>query len=354
MNSVLKNFKSYPLTKLKAWDDIQNSIKLDWNESDETIPDFILKKSIEELSNYNLNWYPPIINEELEKAISQYVKLDTKYIRYAASSDVIHEYLCLALLNPGDTVLILNPTYDNFRKTAELNRARISYFDLDDNFNLDQNLFLSEIKRQNPQVVYLVNPNNPTGAVISNNFINELLIQFPEVYFILDEAYFEFYGVTSAELVIKYQNIIITRSLSKAFGAASIRFGYLISSEKITLNIDKVINPKNVPLFTQILAKNILENSEYIHYRISLINENKSRLMKIFDLKNIKYLNSQANFLFIKCDSEEQKLNIISQLEAQKIYVRNYSHLSSTSLYFRITIGSSEKFKNVLSHFEKF
>lgn len=354
MNLVLKNFKNYPLSKLKAWDDIKNSIKLDWNESDESIPDFIVKKSIEELATYNLNWYPPIFNEELQKAISKYIKLESKYIRYASSSDVIHEYLCLALLNPGDTVLILNPTYDNFRKTAELNRAKISYFDLDVDFNLNQKQFISEIRKCNAKIVYLVNPNNPTGAVISNNYINELLIEFPEVYFIIDEAYFEFYGVTSAQLVISNQNIIITRSLSKAFGAASIRFGYLICSEKIIEIMDKVINPKNVPLFTQILAKNILENCDYIYSRISLINENKSKLMKIFDLKNINYLYSSANFLFIKCDSEEQKLGIINQLEAKKIYVRNYSHLTSTSLYFRITIGSSDKFKNVLSHFEMF
>lgn len=351
MNIALNNFKSYPLSKLKAWDDIENSIKLDWNESDEGIPQEIVDKSISELKTYNLNWYPPILNVELENALSNYTKIDGKYIRYACSSDVIHEYLCLTLINPLDKVLILNPTYDNFRKTAELNRANINYFDLDEDFSLNQESFTEKIENISPTIVYIVNPNNPTGSVISNEYIEKIVKMFPKTYFIIDEAYFEFFGISAINLVKSFKNIIITRSLSKAFGAASIRFGYVIAQENIISNIDKVINPKNVPLFTQIVAKNIFENHNYIYDRISKMIENKKSLMKIFDRKSVKYLNSNANFLFVKCESVDQKLEIISSLEDEKIYVRNYSHLESTVLYFRITIGSSDNFIKVLNYF---
>lgn len=352
MNSVLNNFKNYPLSKLKAWADFENSIKLDWNESDESIPQEIIDKSITELRTYNLNWYPPILNLELEQALSSYVKLESKYIRYGCSSDVIHEYLCLALINPNDKVLILNPTYDNFRKTAELNRAQICYFDLDKNFELNEDKFIHKISSMCPSIVYIVNPNNPTGSTVDSNFIERIVQIFPNTYFIIDEAYFEFYGFSSFKLVTQFDNIIITRSLSKAFGAASIRFGYTIASEKIISNLDKVINPKNIPLFTQIMAKNIFLNYKYIQQRIIKMNENKQKLIQIFDKKSIQYLNSSANFLFVKCNSEDHKLQIINALENEKIYVRNYSHLESTLLYFRITIGSSEKFIKVLNFFE--
>ena len=122
--------------------------------------------------------------------LSDYNSIKNDQVQYFASSDCLHEYIVRAFIDDSDRVLSISPTYDNFRAVAESNGANVQFYDLDSNFNLDFVKLNRDLKLIRPKVVYIVNPNNPTGSVFSFNDLFDLIIKNKDILFILDEAYF--------------------------------------------------------------------------------------------------------------------------------------------------------------------
>jgi len=350
MKRQLKKIKKYPLTNPKAWTFKDSALKLDWNESDENLPAPLVEEAIERLKSYNLNWYPPIVNKPLLEAISDYVQLPLKNIRYAPGSDAVNECLITALLNYGDVVCIVSPNYDHFRNLAEVHGGTINHFRFNGEINYEK---LDEfLEKSNPIAVYISSPNNPTGVCFDGANLVRFLKKYKSTYFVVDEAYFEFSSKTVSGLVVDYQNLAVTRSLSKAFGAASIRFGYLLASETIIQIYDLVANVKATPLFTQILAEVLITNRDYVYERVARTTEYRKKLLHILDRFNISYHDSEANFVLINFDCQKQKERLIRRLEQSLVYIRDYSHLKETENSVRITIGSSDRFHDFICNFE--
>jgi len=351
MKRHLSAVRKYPLTNPKAWKFKNSALKLDWNESDENLPEAVLQEAFDRLKQHNLNWYPPIFNEPLTLAISDYVNLPTDYIRYAPGSDAINECLLTAMLNYGDVVCIVSPNYDHFRNIAEVHGADVRYFSAGAEINYSElDIFIGST---NPIAVYISSPNNPTGVCFDNQELIYLIGKYRSTYFIVDEAYYEFCEKTSAGFVLEYENLAVTRSLSKAFGAASIRFGYLLASREIINLYDLVANVKATPLFTQIMAEVILRNGDYVVDRVNRVRTNREKVFELLRKFEIAFINSEANFVLIMLDCPSKKSKLIQELEESCVFIRDYSHLKQTENAVRITIGSSEKFRNFLIEFEK-
>ena len=257
INKYLRNFKPYKLASHKVWtvdpNEREKILKLDWNEA--TIPPspivaMRLKKLVLQSNFYNL--YPSTYNEELLLLLSNYTGISKDNIQYFASSDSLHEYIAKLYITVGDPVLLLGPTYDNFRLTAEVCGANIYFHMLEaPDFLFDEEKFKDDIRRIEPSLVYVCNPNNPTGTQYRANYIKGLLDEFPETLFLIDEAYAEFANVSAKKLALEYENILITRTMSKAFALANFRFGYLIASKRNIDYISSIRNPKNITTFAQ-------------------------------------------------------------------------------------------------------
>lgn len=141
--------------------------------------------------------YPDVNNQRLLKAIAEYIELDDSHVQYFASSDSAHEYIARCFLEAKDTVLILGPTYDNFRLACEAMGASVRYHYYSENFSFDQKSYTSDIDLLKPKMAYICNPNNPTGTFISPNVIEELILNYPGTMFVVDEVYcYEFAGET--------------------------------------------------------------------------------------------------------------------------------------------------------------
>ena len=128
MKNDIKKLKEYPVTNSRAWNDPINNLKLDWNEADEKIPQKLLSKAFKLYKGENTNWYPKLVNHSLLKEISNYTKAETKNIVFGTGSDILHEYIAQCFINRGDKILIISPNYDQFRKTVNLNGAKISFY----------------------------------------------------------------------------------------------------------------------------------------------------------------------------------------------------------------------------------
>lgn len=355
-NKYLRNLKPYKLASHKVWTvdsaGRANILKLDWNEA--TVPPTPLVAErlqwlLNEPSFFNL--YPTTCNDRLLKRLSDYVGLPKENIQYFSSSDALHEYLCKVYISVGDPVMILGPSYDNFRLTSQANGAEVYFSNYTDNFTFDATRFESDISSKEPALVYICNPNNPTGNLHSFEYIEHLLQVFPDTLFLIDEAYYEFSGLTVKDFVLKYDNILISRTMSKAFALANFRIGYLIGSADNVAFINRIRNPKNLSTIAQEAAIAALEDVPYMQNYVQEVH--RARTYFIEQMKQFKahlqIFPGYGNFLLVKFETYEKKMDLLQYLADNDIFVRDTMQHPSVCKCFRITIGTEEQMWRVVN-----
>ena len=361
LNVFLESIKPYKSASHKIWtlnkEDKLKALKLDWNEATISPSPLVvarLKEMVLDGDFYNL--YPSTENKTIIELLSKYTNLENKYIQYFASSDSIHEYVAKIFIGINDKVLIQGPSYDNFRLTAQANGAKIIYSEVGEDFRFNPENFESDIDRYKPEFVYISNPNNPLGYVHSVEYIERLLKKYKKTLFLIDEAYYEFSKITCSQLVKKYQNILVTRTMSKAFAIANFRFGYLLASEENINNISNIRNPKNITTLTQEAAISALKDVEYMESYVEEVK--KAKEIFIEKMKNYnKYLQvyeSQANFVVLRFNNEEEKEKLFTHLADNLIFVRMLSQSPILKTSLRVTIGTLEQMSHVVDIIENF
>ena len=355
INKYLRNFKPYNVASHKVWtvdpEDRHGILKLDWNEATRE-PSPIVKERLQKLLDTSfLNLYPASYNAELHQLLADYVGLPKENIQYFASSDSLHEYISKLYITVGDPALILWPSYDNFRLTAQVAGAHVMFFELNDDFSFDAEAFEEKIERKQPSLVYICNPNNPTGLILDRKYIMHLLEKFDSTMFLIDEAYIEFSPEkTCKDFVLQYENILISRTMSKAFCMANIRFGYLIASADNIKFISSIRNPKNITTFAQEAVIGALSDISYMKDYVTEVNEAKRFFIDEVNIKyskRLKAYESYANFVMLKCCDRLTKSELINFLERNNVFIRNINQSESVRDCVRITIGTVEQMKYV-------
>lgn len=356
-NPLIDKIQPYKLSSHKAWE-LENKdhvLKLDWNEA--TIPPSpaVIRSISELLQSGKMNWYPDVNNHELIEGIARYNNIPKENIQYFASSDSLHEYIVRCYVGQSDRILVLSPTYDNFRAVAESNGGQIQFYNLSKNFKLDFKQFSKDLQLIKPKVVYIVNPNNPTGTLHAKDDLKKIIENHSDILFIVDEAYYEFSSETVSDLTTTNENLIVSRTFSKAFALASFRIGYAISHPNNIQVINKIRNPKNVSLFAQVAAIQAIGD---IQYTLNYVAEvNKTQIKFIEELNNLNFLKATrggGNFVFIEFSQKRVKEDFIKFLESNNIFIRDYGHISQTEMFARITIGTENQMSKVLGVIKEF
>lgn len=360
-NKYLRNLKPYKLASHKIWtvpsSERENILKLDWNES--TIPPSPhvrerLMALMDEPGFFNL--YPATVNNDLLDALSRYAELPVENIQYFSSSDALHEYICKVFVSVGDPVLILGPSYDNFRLTCQANGADVHFSNYNEHFEFEQERFERDILDIEPAMVYICNPNNPTGNLLPQEYIEHLLNNFPDTLFLIDEAYYEFAGKTAKNLVVQYDNILVSRTMSKAFGLANFRVGYLMSSKDNVQFINKIRNPKSLSTFAQQATIAALSDTGYMWKYVEEVRMSKEWFLQ--ELKkicpSIETFAGHGNFSLLKFQSADEKKSVIEWLGEHNIFVRELTQSPSLEQCFRITIGTKAQMKRVITAIDNY
>jgi histidinol-phosphate aminotransferase len=361
INKYLRNLAPYKVASHKVWEvsdeKRKDILKLDWNEA--TIPPSPkvkerLKKLVEKDDIYFL--YPSTNNDEILQRLSIYTKLPIDNLQYFASSDSLHEYLVRMYITVGDPILVLGPTYDNFRLTSQAQGAIVHYFNYDKDFTLDEVAFVKSIKDLSPSLVYICNPNNPSGNLLSKHFLKKIIQQFPEIIFLIDEAYYEFSGETMADEVIIHPNLFVSRTFSKAFAIANFRAGYLISDVNNIQQVSKIRNPKNFTTFAQEAVIGVLSDVDYMEAYVNEVNTTKewfgNEISKLVVVE--KVFDSKANFVLIKFIDFDTKMKIFNLLNENNIFVRNLLHSDLLINTLRVSIGTRAQMERVLDTLKNF
>jgi histidinol-phosphate aminotransferase len=355
VNKYLRNLQPYKVASHKIWEVPVNEqcevLKLDWNEA--TIPPSPkVKEALFELVNNDhiFNLYPSTNNNTLLSLLSQYTQLSESNLQYFASSDSLHEYLVRMYVAAGDPILILGPTYDNFRLTCESQGGQVNYFYYPDNFQLNDKDFIDKIFEIKPSLIYICNPNNPSGNLISEKVILNILKIFKDTVILLDEAYFEFSKFTMSKHINDFENLFISRTFSKAFALANFRAGYLISHPSNILEVSKIRNSKNFGTFTQVAVVAALSDIDYMQSYVEQVIEAREFFCNYLD--NLffvnSYINSNANFVLVKFKNNNYKNIVINKLEDNYIFVRELQHSILLENCLRFTIGNISQMKRVI------
>lgn len=362
INKYLRNFKPYNVASHKVWqvntEERKSILKLDWNESTQQ-PSPKVKERLKKLMETDfLNLYPATYNAELHTLLAKYAELPKENVQYFASSDSLHEYISKMYITVGDPALVLWPSYDNFRLTAQVAGAHVMFFELNDDFSFDAEAFEDKIEKKNPSLVYICNPNNPTGLILGKHYIKHLLDKFPSTMFLIDEAYIEFSPEkTCKDLVLDYDNILISRTMSKAFGLANVRFGYLLASEENINYISSIRNPKNITTFAQEAVIGALLDVDYMKKYVEKVNSAKEEFVSNINslpLGRFHAYESNANFVLIKCEDQLTKSEILNFLERHNVFIRNVSQSESVKDCVRITMGTPDQISYVFELIKRY
>lgn len=302
------------------------------------------------LSTYDaaLNRYPDPFQRELRTALAEREGHSIDEIFVGVGSDEAIDLLLRVFCEPGtDRVLIPEPTYGMYRVAAAIQNAVVDRVLLTDDFQLDRSA-ISAALRPNTKLVFVCSPNNPTGNRLRTEDLLWLCRQAPGLV-VVDEAYVEFSESASMGLhVPSIDNLVVLRTLSKAWGLAGARLGYAIAHGTIIRYLLNVKSPYNINVLTARAALEGLRAADKAAAMIRRIRDERERLRTTLAASPlvIDVLPSDANFLAIRF---HDPVRVREALAAERIIVRDRTQEPKLSGCLRITVGTPEENDAVLA-----
>tara|TARA_B110000967_G_C18886109_1_gene564077 strand:- start:378 stop:1415 length:1038 start_codon:yes stop_codon:yes gene_type:complete len=286
-----------------------------------------------------LNRYPDPQQTHLKEIISKQNNVSTDQILLGNGSDEVLDLVFRAFCEPNqDSILTLPPTYGMYEVLANLNAVENIQVPLSQEFQLEIDAIAAAIK-PNTKLLFICSPNNPSGNTMNQSAIERLLNGFKGLV-IIDEAYIDFTNELSwTHALSTYPNLIVTQTLSKAYGLAGIRLGICYASKEIISVLNKIKPPYNINSLTQMAAIKALENREVVDTQIETLLKERNSLINAFKLVPFitKIYPSEANFILIKVDDANKRYD---ELIKNGVVVRNRSSQLHCDNCLRITVGT--------------
>jgi len=309
--------------------------------------DMIFLDANENPFDNGVNRYPDPQQISVKTVLASLKKLKTNQILLGNGSDEVLDLLFRAFCEPKtDNVITLPPTYGMYGVLANINAVENREVLLSEDFQPEVEKIINAID-ENTKIIFLCSPNNPTGNSFSDENVAYLLQNFKGLV-VIDEAYIDFSKKESwLNELDEYPNLVITQTLSKAYGLAGIRLGICYASAAVISVLNKIKPPYNVNELTQKRALERLATPEKIKSEIQSITEQRSRLLKV--LPEIKFVEkiypTEANFILIKVDDANKRYN---ELIAKGIVIRNRTTQPLCDNCLRLTIGTEEENKKLM------
>lgn len=300
----------------------------------------------------NVNRYPDPHQVELKKAIGELKGISPDLIILGNGSDEPIDLLIRSFCEPTiDSVLLLEPTYGMYSVCADVNAVDVQRVQLSVNFDIDWELVRRSIDTST-KIIFLCSPNNPSGNLLSENKIDQLLNYFNGLV-VIDEAYIDFAESNSyLQKLSKYPNLVVLQTFSKAWGLAALRLGACYASKEIIAVLNKVKYPYNINILTQQLALEAIQAVEIKNNWVTeIINSRKELALQLSSITIVEHIYpSDANFLLIKVKDAN---HTYTSLLKQGIIVRDRSKIPGCENCIRITVGTEYENKKLIEALKK-
>jgi histidinol-phosphate aminotransferase len=278
--------------------------RLDWNEGFADIRGLV-RHSLAELgqSAGSFSEYVEPSYTDLTGAATKFYLQDVEEVVCLpfAGSDSAIAAVAATFLCQDDTVVMPVPSYDNARLEFQVRTARIERYRADLTRPLGLDHFITWCQGLAPSMIYLVNPCNPVGYLLNPPAIKAIATTFPDSIVLIDEAYIEFSGSPSAiGLIHEHPNIMVTRTLSKAFSLASLRVGFLFGSRKTMNSVNKIRNTKAISLLSSVVATRALSDPRYMTEFVERIVRQREGVQAVLKDKGVPFGESFGNFVVFR------------------------------------------------------
>ncbi len=323
---------------------------LNANESSENLPDFIMKEIQDEIVKIAFNRYPDMAETELLEAYAKVIGVKKENLLAGNGSDQMLGYLIGTYLGKGKTLFTLNPDFSMYDYYASGYESEIVKYVQDPDGNWDLDKMMDKAKEIKADMILFSNPNNPSGTVISVEQVEKILNRFPDIPVVIDEAYMDFAddAVTSISMIDQYKNLFVTKTLSKAYGLAGLRVGFLVGNEETMTPLKAAFVPYALNAVSMKIASIVLKYPDFVAERIENTKKERASLYAYAsELKSMKVHPSNGNFIKGTCDDKARLLQLFAE---EDIAIREYGGTN----VFRISIGTAEEMVRVKSVLKKY
>lgn len=331
-----------PIEEVERELGIKNAIKLAANEN----PLGPSPKAVEAMKNAaaKAHIYPDGNCFYLKEALAKEFGVSTDYLMIGNGSDELLKLIAETFLKPGDQVTIAQPSFSEYTFAARLMDAECVYVPLAD-FKHDLSAMADKITGRT-KLVFVCNPNNPTGTSVTKEEVEALMAKVPEhVMVIFDEAYYEYVQDADYPRTLDYvkqgiKNVIVLRTFSKIHGLAGLRVGYGFAYPEVVGWINRTREPFNVNIMAQAAAVAALADKNHVRESIQVNERGKAQLYKGFDERGLAYVPTQANFIFARVGVSSREL--FPLLLKQGVIVRT-GDIFDLDDYIRLTVGTEQE-----------
>ncbi len=338
----LQALSAYPVA------DAQGMLKLDAMENPNPWPGSLRDAWLAKLADIEANRYPDPRAPEVQDRIRKVMEIeDSLEVLLGNGSDELIQIIAMALSGPGRTILAPEPSFVMYRMIATFTGMDYAGVPLKADFSLDLEAMLASIASHQPALVFLALPNNPTGNVFPAEAV-EAIVQASPGLVVIDEAYMAFTDREHLDLVRRYNNVVVMRTLSKV-GLAGLRLGILIGSPKWLGQFEKLRLPYNINVLTQASVSFALDHYDELRDQTDRLREERDGLFR--ELQTIPQLEpfpSEANFILVRVHGRPAR-EVHESLKASGILIKclDGAHPLLAGC-LRLTVGLAEDNRRVL------
>lgn len=328
-----------PIEEVQRELGIKDVIKLASNENPlGPSPDAVLalREAVE-----RIHFYPDGTCYYLKEALAEKLGLTPDNLIIGNGTDEILKLLAEAFVNPGEEIVVADPTFSEYEFAAQVMGGVAVKVPCRD-FRHDLTAMAEAITLRT-RLVFICNPNNPTGTIVEQNELDAFLGKVPaNVLVVIDEAYNEYvtspaYPDSLAYIRSGRPNVIVLRTFSKIYGLAGLRVGYGISQPEIIQALNRVREPFNVNFLAQVAATAALKDEIHVQKSREVNREGKEFLYQELEALGLKFIPTEANFIFVDIGRDSRE--VFSQLLRKGVIVRT-GDIFGYPTFLRITIGT--------------
>ncbi len=319
-------------------------IRLDANESFILPSKRLENKILREISEVNINRYPDPLATSLCRAFASCYGVNEECVSASNGSDEMISVIYNAFLDNGDKILVTEPDFSMYRFYASLLGNEVISLKKK-NLKPSVNEIIKKITKEKPRIFIFSNPCNPTGYGIKRDDVLKIVSAAGKVgtLVVADEAYMEFWDQSVISFVNDFDNLLVMKTCSKALGSAALRVGFAVAPKRLTDVIKAVKPPYNVNSLSQVAARVILEEKDYVKKvsrQIVLRRKELYKGLKALERENFKVLRSSSNFVVVVTENAK---SIFEALLEKGIAIRCFNG------FLRITAGTKQENAEVIS-----
>lgn len=313
-----------------------NILRMDTNENLALPKKFVSRVMMEASRKTDLREYPTEQFDELRHGLSNYLNIPKECIAVGNGSDQIIDLLLTTFANDGASTVTVKPTFTFYKDRCNLHAIKMNEVKLKNDFSLDTKKLFSA---RGARICYICSPNNPTGNQFDKQSMLDVIRSFNGLV-IVDEAYVEFADYSLKDLVRKYDNLVVLRTMSKAFGLAGARVGYMVANRRTAdLFVNTIQYPYAVSSLSLKTASIVLSRLNYVR---SIIRQVRNERKRVYDginaIDGVTAFRSDANFILFEIGSRYK--TIYRRLIRKGILVRDIGNIDGHKGCLRVTIGT--------------